>query len=737
MKSYLYAAILGILSTASFAQVTLNGCTHQPVTIVVLGSSTAAGAGASTGDSAWVNRYRHGLQQINPSNQVINLGVGGYTTYRIMPDNFVTPANRPAVDTLHNLTHALSLNPDAIIVNLPSNDRNWPASEQLANFDSLYRHSWNNGVPIYICTTQPITSSGAYQKGVRDSILSMFGPHAIDVFSPLADSVNLIQPQFAADAVHLNDLGHRTLFQTIWNKDLLKDIVTPTPGIDVAIIESYVISGASCPYNLEYNVHFVNYGDTNTGQITVRSWIVGQDSNTMYLSPGFYPCTDTWAPDFLDTITPGPHQLIIYAEVAGDINLQNNYDTLNVNITGYGHSGFEELNYYCQGDTFHVPSHNSDGDSLVWLDENFQLQSYSSIPLTGTHDFYYKALFPPYTFQQSVNLSSSPNVTWDGNMFNIIADTTLTITELRFISGSAGTSYPLIHTTNGNYRGREASPGLWSLAGADTLSNLNIGDSIIIQVNIPLVKGDTLGVYAHFGNSTHRLRYQSGSSDRFYLSGELTIQTGSGVSHNWGTTYDHRALTGTVEYKWGINEVGRCSTQFKPISFIPDSLTLQLPDTLFASYSGSWVTFGEYTNISWFNTTTSQVASVSNFIWMDASLLDSSISTQYIQMAVEAESPLGCFYADTMIVSFATVNLQEHLHPFEVYPNPTAGDLTIDRLDSHYRYRIIDLSGNQLQTGQLNPDKNRLTIHELPSGVYVLQLMNDASLRCFRIILTD
>ncbi|MFT5667674.1 MAG: lysophospholipase L1-like esterase, partial [Vicingaceae bacterium] len=66
-----------------------NGCAqNSPIHVVVLGSSTAAGTGPSSSDSAWVNRYRRHLQALNPQNVVTNLGVGGTTTYNIMPDWF-------------------------------------------------------------------------------------------------------------------------------------------------------------------------------------------------------------------------------------------------------------------------------------------------------------------------------------------------------------------------------------------------------------------------------------------------------------------------------------------------------------------------------------------------------------------------------------------------------------------------------------------------------------------------
>ena len=58
---------------------------YAGVKIVILGSSTAAGAGVINSENAWVNHYRTYLQSIDPTSQVINLAKGGYTTCAIMP----------------------------------------------------------------------------------------------------------------------------------------------------------------------------------------------------------------------------------------------------------------------------------------------------------------------------------------------------------------------------------------------------------------------------------------------------------------------------------------------------------------------------------------------------------------------------------------------------------------------------------------------------------------------------
>jgi lysophospholipase L1-like esterase len=100
-----------------------NDLCNKPFRIVILGSSTSYGTGAVPIDSSWVNKYRTYLKSKNAQSDVINLAVSGYNTYRVLcPTGFVPPAGRPAPDTLRNITKALSYHPNAIIINLPTND---------------------------------------------------------------------------------------------------------------------------------------------------------------------------------------------------------------------------------------------------------------------------------------------------------------------------------------------------------------------------------------------------------------------------------------------------------------------------------------------------------------------------------------------------------------------------------------------------------------------------------------
>jgi lysophospholipase L1-like esterase len=194
--------------------------------VAVIGSSTAAGTGASTPDSAWVGRYRAYLQGAFPGSEVLNLGRGGYSSYQLLPDGAGPFRARPVVDSSRNISKAIAFRPHAVIVNLPSNDTvsGHSAEEQLDNLEKIALESLRNGAFVWACTTQPRNlppDRMATQKTVRAGILQRFGPFAIDLWSPLAAPNDSLSVLFdAGDGVHLNDEGHAVVFNQVVQKDL-------------------------------------------------------------------------------------------------------------------------------------------------------------------------------------------------------------------------------------------------------------------------------------------------------------------------------------------------------------------------------------------------------------------------------------------------------------------------------------------------------------------------------------
>lgn len=200
--------------------------------IVVLGSSTAAGTGASTYDSSWVGRlqlhFRKNTSPTDPDTVVTNLAFGGYTTYHVMPTGYPNPFGMPDEDPARNITYALSLNPDLILINLPSNDITWGITKKttMDNFRVLRQEMNNAGKRWFITTSQPRNlPNPAERDSLRtlvDSIQINFGMFSIDFWNDIVntDGSNTILPIVNDDGTHVNNLGHRLLFENVIAKEL-------------------------------------------------------------------------------------------------------------------------------------------------------------------------------------------------------------------------------------------------------------------------------------------------------------------------------------------------------------------------------------------------------------------------------------------------------------------------------------------------------------------------------------
>lgn len=259
-----------ILSTLCFLLVScFMFFTDAGTRIVVLGSSTAAGAGVSDSNRAWVNQYRTYLQSIDPTNTVTNLAKGGYTTCAIMPtgtDPYDTGNHILEVDTERNITKALSLSPNAIIINMPTNDvsNGIPVATQMKHFATIIDLAKAAGVKVWITTSQPHNFGEKYDgpyseehqpnkdkqgarnkfKELTDSILNKYGEYALDFYTPIAteDGYSFIRPEYdSGDGVHLNDAAHDILFNIVKNANI-PEIAGSTP-VEISTTPIYINFG--------------------------------------------------------------------------------------------------------------------------------------------------------------------------------------------------------------------------------------------------------------------------------------------------------------------------------------------------------------------------------------------------------------------------------------------------------------------------------------------------------------
>jgi lysophospholipase L1-like esterase len=199
--------------------------------IVIIGSSTAAGVGASSYANSWAGLFTNYVASVNSSNTVVNLAVPSYTTYHVLPTGTSTLSNRPSVDTLHNITAAIALHPDVIILSLTSNDaaNNYSLSESQTNFQTIVRTATSSSIPVYTTTTAPRNISEQGRNlliATKDWINSTYGNSAIDFFSTVANSDATINPIYnSGDDTHFNDAGHKIFFNRVKDKNILQNSV--------------------------------------------------------------------------------------------------------------------------------------------------------------------------------------------------------------------------------------------------------------------------------------------------------------------------------------------------------------------------------------------------------------------------------------------------------------------------------------------------------------------------------
>jgi hypothetical protein len=201
----------------------------QSKVLSVIGSSTAAGTGASVPDSNWVNRLVKYYQQLGLTVELHNLAVGGRNCYHGMPSSYTPPPLRDFPQTLENITKALSFSPNVVLVNYPTNNYHFYSIAEIMDCLQAMKDSANAlGKICYITTSQP-RQDGSFPdlptrtllKVIRDSIMNRFGNYAIDFWTGIALPDYTINPVYSfGDNIHLNDAGHRELFKRVRNKDV-------------------------------------------------------------------------------------------------------------------------------------------------------------------------------------------------------------------------------------------------------------------------------------------------------------------------------------------------------------------------------------------------------------------------------------------------------------------------------------------------------------------------------------
>jgi lysophospholipase L1-like esterase len=745
---YLYEMFRSVLFFLFFSSLT-NLCAQiapclssQSFTIVVLGSSTAAGSGPSHPDSAWVNRYRTYLKTINNKNEVVNLAVGGTTTYDIMPSNFVPAlAGRPLSDTLHNITYGLKQNPDAIIVNMPSNDasRGFSPSEQLFNFDSLIATASAANVPVWICTTQPRNKLTAvktqWQIDVKDSVIARYGSNAIDFWSGMATSTGTMDSLFnSGDGIHLNDTGHYTLFHRVKNKSILLSLFQASIPTDYQVFSMNPNNLTPCGDSaLLWEVLVTNIGADDTSlfpmHFKVTTTQTGSQLFTDTITRGLKTCeVDTF---FFSSNSYYQDTYLFSSWISAPLSDTSQHnDTLYRSETLLGHPPLLTFNdTACMDSAVLLTASTGPLDSLLWYSSDTSTLVLQYGPtlfpptLHSSLRYFVRAVRGPLTHLDSLTTTKTTDVNWNGAMFDVVAHRNLTIDSLAVKVSTLGVQLVEVYQKSGSYVGHEANASSWSLLTVDTVTVTNVQQAVNVNVaGLALSSGDTAGFYIQLQNGASTLSYLRITNAVKRTNNSIEIITGSGISHNFSGTYFPRDWSGTLFYHYGFNPLGQCHS---PLTSVYAHMEIPRPnlgnDTSISFTAQLQLNSQPYPFANW------STGDTATSITLTGSALGLGVHT----IAVEVISKFGCTGRDSIEITVVPTHVPSHSFTpsqFSFYPNPSDGTflLKLNHITANSELTLFDLMGKPLYRKTFNIPLSEYSevIHlpQLVPGTYLLVL---------------
>lgn len=713
--------------------------------IVVLGSSTAAGSGPSTPDSTWVNRYRNHLQAINPANEVINLAVGGYNTYRIMPTGFAPPPSRPNPDIVRNITAALAELPDAIIVNMPSNDvaSNYTYTEQMFNLDTIVQIANAASVPIWICTTQPRNfsiSQAQLQWDLKDSILAQFSPYAIDFWTGIATPSYFIDPNYdSGDGIHLNDAGHNILEARVIAADILQNVYVPLTSPDPALLSVQGDNMVTCgDSTAAFIIETINFGTNDSVPVTIsfelsstQSGIISSSTGTN--SAGIEPCIIDTVYYSISPIQPGDYTFTTIISSPTNSNTSN--DTLYFYFTSIGAPTWTaNHDTLCEPDSALLSVTNDPQDTVIWYADAITPtplaygSSFNTPLISTTSDWYAEVVRGNLHYSDNIFTTNTSTINWNGTMFDLIGHENIEIDSFDIKINTPGAQSVEIYQKAGSYLGYELDAAAWTLVDIVTVDVLDPN----IQTHVPftgfsIAQDDTVGIYLAMADPNADLSYINSGTSQTRSTNELTMITGSGISNNFSNSYYPRDWNGRVYYHFGERLQGDCSSgRFPVTAFLSDITFETIQDTIIDVLDTLVIT---------------STQGMGSYEWMDGSSGDTLefVASQYgtgiHYVTVNVFDSLGCFHEDTVIVGVADlVSINELTLEITVSPNPTTGLLQFSSNDIN-QIEIFTLEGKRLK--QLASVDGKVDISEFQSGFYLLEITSSSRTQVIKILKQD
>jgi len=736
VKRFIVIAFLIFWGTQIFAQ--NNPCSaFSNYHIVVLGSSTAAGAGASTPDSAWVNRYRAYLQDLNPGNTVTNLAVGGYTSYKLMPDDYTPPASRPTPDTSHNIDAALELSPDAIIINLPSNDvaSGFALSEQIHNLDTIVEIATAAGIPIWITTTQPRNMTVAYmqlQEDMKDSIFVHYSPHVIDFWTTAAMPDNTINPIYdSGDGVHQNDAGHALMCERVIDVYIPDSLYVPSGIPDYGIYGLNVSQQTLCgDSSASIELQAVNLGinDMNSASVMLEIENISTSqiiNDTLHIVNGVNTCESDTITYTFSSYEAGTYSISATIYHSLDTTASNNNDLVLLISSGHPQPLSLTNDTLCQDGFATLECLSEINDHVYWYN-NFSGGSpidsgmvYHTPQLSATTSYYPQIVRGNLFFSDSVLTQKNSSINWNGCMFDLVAHEDIIIDSLDVKIHSTGNQGIQVYKKPGSYLGYETDNFAWTLLGEDTVYvNSSTDFTSVHPGTFSMSAGDTIGIYIQLSNSSSTLSYYSSGSERIDSTNELTIITGSGIVHNFGGSYYPRNWCGQVFYHYGYRPQGDCvSDRYESTGFV-NTLNFSIGNDTIIDILDEIVLSGP--------------AGMASYLWSDNStgqtlhISADSLGTGIHFIWLSVSDSLSCIFKDSLILGVADLAGMEDLNSdFAVYPNPFSDEIHISTTQIITYAKLIAADGREFAL-VLKPGSSDFVCvpeNELNAGVYILQII--------------
>lgn len=190
--------------------------------LAVLGSSTAAGQGASSLAKSWVGMLTSWAEK-QQGQSVRNFAISGALTSSAVCASQITAEAQESVRPLQSADRAILSGATHLLLSFPSNDATAgvAVSATLSNLLGIKRCAESAGLKVAVLSTLPRSGLSAEQKKaislVEKQLRLKFGACYIDVYPSLAEQATAepARALSAGDGVHYNDRGHAVIYAAV------------------------------------------------------------------------------------------------------------------------------------------------------------------------------------------------------------------------------------------------------------------------------------------------------------------------------------------------------------------------------------------------------------------------------------------------------------------------------------------------------------------------------------------